>query len=485
MRGKAVQHLGEEAVTAVEELTAAVWTFVKDGWSGLWNLVKDKLTTLVDDVVIAAGTWIVEKAILVAGRWIVGLIATMGWSAIIEGLIALWQFAMWIKDQFQRFWQIIESTVDSVHDFVKGNIQPAADKIEGTLQNLIIPAIDLVAKLLNLGNIAKKVEQIIMSVRKMVDDAIEGVIEAVKKRLGFGKKEEKGKKDEEEGELNARHGRITLATLNEPPVTLPRTKEEELQDLDAAQKVLKLAEAKVEDTAALAEYFDPIQKRFRTSSIEYKKIGARMSVNTKINPEKHSYYSLDERDDLKNKVYPHHTKIEDPITQTLGSTTVGGEMIANPIGPDHRTGTAPGNEIDAVMEKLVTDKGHLKKPDDEREPRGNEKYVRGHLLSEKAGGPGKADNLFPITAQANSEMETKIEKWIKKRLDEGYYLYYRVKITDYRLMRDYHIQSRPPPYELCTALTLIAQRCPRGRRGALEQSMLNERRVTIHSNPIV
>ena len=127
--------------------------------------MKDKLTTLVDDVVVATGTWLVEKAILVVGRWIAGLAATMGVSVIFEALIALWQFVMWLKDQFHRFWMIVKSTVDSVHDFVKGKIEPAANKIEGTLQDLIVPAIDLVAKLLNISNIAKKVEHIIEAVR--------------------------------------------------------------------------------------------------------------------------------------------------------------------------------------------------------------------------------------------------------------------------------------------------------------------------------
>ncbi len=204
LREKAVQHLGEGAVTAVEELFAAIKAFIAEGWAGLWNFVKDKLTSLVDDVVIAMGSWLVEKAILVAGRWVAGLIATFGWSALVEGLIALWQFAMWVKDQFQRFWQIIKSTIDSVHEFVKGQIQPAADTIEGTLQDLIIPAIDLVAKLLNLGNIAKKVEQIIEAVRQMIDEAIDGVVEMLLGTLGI--KSKKASDEEDEGGFDGQVG---------------------------------------------------------------------------------------------------------------------------------------------------------------------------------------------------------------------------------------------------------------------------------------
>jgi hypothetical protein len=198
---KAVQHLGQGSVTAIEELTDAAWTLVAGGWEGLWNLVKDKLTTLVDDVVVATGTWLVEKAILVVGRWIAGLAATMGISVIFEALIALWQFVMWLKDQFHRFWMIVKSTIDSVHEFVKGNIEPAATKIEGTLQDLIVPAIDLVAKLLNISNIAKKVEHIIEAVRGVIDRAVDGVIERLKKTLKSGARKVKAKAGEVAGKL--------------------------------------------------------------------------------------------------------------------------------------------------------------------------------------------------------------------------------------------------------------------------------------------
>jgi hypothetical protein len=188
LRRKAIKYLGETAVTAAEELYQAILELVRDGWGGLWKHIKDELTTLVDDVVIVMGTWLVEKAILVVGRWIVGLIATAGFSAIVEGLIALWQLGRWVIDQFHQFWDIIKSTIDSVHDFVLGNIQPAANTIEATLENLIPPAIDLIAKLLNIGNIPNKIQQVVDGVRGAVDRGIDKVVVGMMKRLGLGGK---------------------------------------------------------------------------------------------------------------------------------------------------------------------------------------------------------------------------------------------------------------------------------------------------------
>ena len=77
-----------------------------------------------------------------------------------------------------------------------------ADKIEGTLASLIAPAIDLVAKLLNIGNIADKVQSVIEGVREMIDGAIDSVFETLKSALGIGgKEEEKPTEGEFDGQI--------------------------------------------------------------------------------------------------------------------------------------------------------------------------------------------------------------------------------------------------------------------------------------------
>ncbi len=198
---KAREHLGDGAVDMIVELMGAVNALMEGGWGGLWEYVQDRLSSLVDDVVIAMGTWLVEKAILVAGRWIAGLAATFGLSAILEALIATWQFAMWIIDQAAMMWGIVSGVIDSVHEFVFGNIAPAAAAIENALADMIPVAIDLVAKLLNIGNIADKVQDIIEGVREMIDGAIDAMFETLLGALGFG-----GDSDEEDGDYDGEVG---------------------------------------------------------------------------------------------------------------------------------------------------------------------------------------------------------------------------------------------------------------------------------------
>ena len=55
------------------------------------------------------------------------------------------------------------------------------------------------------------------------------------------------------------------------------------------------------------------------------------------------------------------------------------------------------------------------------------KYIRGHLLNDNLGGKGENINLFPITANANSQhlrsTETEIKNWILEGSNKKYALY--------------------------------------------------------------
>jgi hypothetical protein len=67
----------------------------------------------------------------------------------------------------------------------------------------------------------------------------------------------------------------------------------------------------------------------------------------------------------------------------------------------------------------------------ERSP---DKYIRGHLLNENLGGRGNAENMFPITGNANSlhlhSTEKKIKNWVlePKKNEPKSWVLYEVKV---------------------------------------------------------
>jgi hypothetical protein len=94
--------------------------------------------------------------------------------------------------------------------------------------------------------------------------------------------------------------------------------------------------------------------------------------------------------------------------QTLkgDSTVVGAHMRIDWLSYDYikkNPGSPPGSGQDGLMDKLVVDP----------KKRSAFKYVRGHLLNEHLGGKGENENLFPITANANSKHLQSTEKYVK------------------------------------------------------------------------
>jgi Domain of unknown function (DUF4157)/DNA/RNA non-specific endonuclease len=107
---------------------------------------------------------------------------------------------------------------------------------------------------------------------------------------------------------------------------------------------------------------------------------------------------------------------------TYSPTTAEGdgtEMIADPLGPDHKLGTEPETggvwhartaALDAIFDK--------------------DSHIAGHLLNHQLGGPGNdSRNLAPITSSANGVHKNQVESHIKRLVNVHHaWVYYRVKI---------------------------------------------------------
>jgi hypothetical protein len=211
--------------------------------------------------------------------------------------------------------------------------------------------------------------------------------------------------------------RVSLDTLNEPPVPMPRTAEQQRQDLDAAARVFELVEAQVEDSEQLSTYFPRIRARFQLTSIGFETEGEETRVSLQINPGVKKVSSeLVKGRGIAGKV--------SNITYSSGtisgsSDTVGLEMVADPLGPDHPAGSGASGQNN-LMGKLVT----------EQTNDADKKYIRGHLLNDNVGGPGQARNQFPITAAANRTHEQQIESRVKTWVNvDRYWVYYKVRVA--------------------------------------------------------
>ncbi|UTW11327.1 eCIS core domain-containing protein [Marinobacterium rhizophilum] len=212
---------------------------------------------------------------------------------------------------------------------------------------------------------------------------------------------------------------LTLAALDQPPAALPRTPEEEQADLNGARQLLMLAKEGADGTAALSEYFQRIRTRFALDEVAYHMEGGRIRIRLRA--------ARQQEVDVDAPVTTGTPGVDlrSQVTHSTGSAagdTVGVGMVADPVGEDHiPNGSGPqSGELAGVMGKLVTDPG-------QRNP---SKYIRGHLLNEQIGGPGTAQNLYPITGQANERHKTLVENPIKNWVKQSHYwVYYSVQVA--------------------------------------------------------
>lgn len=118
--------------------------------------------------------------------------------------------------------------------------------------------------------------------------------------------------------------------------------------------------------------------------------------------------------------YPSEAKfisgtITDPSSKNV--EPVGVEMEAT-IGPDHPRGSAPNQDVARNYINWTKTKWP------------NVTFIRGHLLNDNLGGPGKSANLYPITASANHLHESHIESDVKTHVNTNKGVAkYSVKVT--------------------------------------------------------
>lgn len=213
---------------------------------------------------------------------------------------------------------------------------------------------------------------------------------------------------------------LTLATLNDAPVTTPRTPAEEQIDLNGGRQLVMLAMETCDGTDTLAEYFLRIKTRLALADVAYET--ANGVTRVKLHANQQVYVDVNKPLKGTSPALPLSSNIA--YTQGVAAgDTVGVGMVANPVGPDKiNQGSRPSRAaLAGVMGHLVTN------------PRRNSvsRYIKGHLLNHHIGGPGDNTNMYPITAAANSShlhsVETTVKEWVETH---HYWVYYSVQVRN-------------------------------------------------------
>ncbi|BDA66014.1 hypothetical protein CAL7716_001800 [Calothrix sp. PCC 7716] len=205
-----------------------------------------------------------------------------------------------------------------------------------------------------------------------------------------------------------------------------QSEKDKKKDLAAAEKELQKIISKSENTKEVERHFPALKKKHRLKKLEWDKLGTpSAAVIMEINP-KAVISLVDKKLVLQEQVGKASIKSKQEVTFETGNIDgqlVGKKMEATKLGWNHPQGASPlGGALNILMKKLLT----------EQKGSSNTKtYVKGHLLNDSLGGPGSAQNLYPITGDANNKHERQVESIVKNWVNkEGYWVYYKVEVVN-------------------------------------------------------
>ena len=418
IRAKIVKVLGpngEKIMQGLETAFDIVVALVKGGAAAAWDLIKEKLSDLKDTVVSGIISFVVDTIVKKAIPKLISMF--IPGAGFISAILSIYDTVMVFVEKISKIIQVVTAFIDSIVTIAAGNITAAAKRVESILGGLLSLAISFLAGFLGLGKVTDKIMGVLEKVRGTVDKAIDAVI-------GWIVSKAQGLIGKAKGAVaNWWKAKKPFKTKSGDDHVISYTGEENNAVAIVASKDPKPVTAKLEEFRNLASGPDASDDQKKATGLITQTLNA-----LKLNPNDQAVVSgmqelfeiFDASSPLKEAVYTQKGR-----TIPGDSTVVGASMRIDWLSTafiEKHPGSPPGSGQDGLMEKLVVDP----------KKRSSFKYVRGHLLNENLGGMGENLNLFPITANANSQhlksTEKEIKEWVTPKQNKKQYALYEVNV---------------------------------------------------------
>jgi len=180
--------VGEEHMQSLLEVWQMVQGAISGNWNMLWGLLQGHLTNLKEMVFGKIEEFLTESVIKSGVTWIVSMLNPAG--AFIKACKAIYDIVMFFVNRGSQVMSLVNSVIGSISAIASGNLSAAAGAVEDALAKSIPVAIGFLGSLLGLGNVSGKVQEIIQSVRGLVDQGLNAVFNSkpVQMVVGFIKK---------------------------------------------------------------------------------------------------------------------------------------------------------------------------------------------------------------------------------------------------------------------------------------------------------
>ncbi|GGG26311.1 hypothetical protein GCM10011344_28770 [Dokdonia pacifica] len=421
--------IGEPVMKALETGFELVNILRTEGLAGLWEYIKEQFQDLKATVIDAVMDLIQTQVVQAGIKWLLGLLSPVG--AFVKAVMAIIDVVKFFIERAAQIAELVNAFIDSVSAIASGKVGAVAASIEKALGKAVPVVIGLLASILGIGGLARKVIKLFKKIQKRVEKALVKLWKKIKKlakkflrKIGFGKKKDKGK----EGEQDWDDVRVPFQTEDEKTHTL-------YFDEKGSETVLMVASNPQTFKAFINEVkIDNDDERLRKAHAKAKSIAGNIDERKKDRVGDDKAKKAKKERDIKSMVKALSKYVAVlfgidenglPTTEVLhNSETIGGALMGTRMYAKILTKKGSGGSKPTTVPHKIMDSLLLRKEGK------RSYYVRGHMLNHNIHGPGEWYNMTPLSQKGNKNHLRKAEKAIKTAVESG-------AVVDYTLIVKY------------------------------------------------
>lgn len=174
MRQKAVRLLGEPVVQALELGFEMFQILRTEGVAGIWEYIKEQFNDLKETVIDSIKEMIISQVVDAGIKWVLGLLSPAG--AFVKAAMMIIDIVKFFIERGSQIIALVNAFIDAIRAVAASNVSVIATKIEDALARAVPVIIGLLASILGISDLAKKVQNIIKRIRRRIDKAIDKLI---------------------------------------------------------------------------------------------------------------------------------------------------------------------------------------------------------------------------------------------------------------------------------------------------------------------
>lgn len=258
---------GEQIVGALETTASIVQDVLQNGVGALWDHLAEFVGDIKQTVMDGIQSFVAEQLVRAGIDILLKMTNPIG--GVIKILETVYDFVMFIRENWDRIFTFAQTVYNTVADIAAGNIGGAAAMLENALAQTIPMILDFLARLLNFDGIVDKIQEILEKIRAPINKGIDKVMDLIIKaaqsvikglRGDKGNEEEDEKKNtgEETPEARKDAAKAKLVKLMKAKKTIsPQEMNNALVDLKAEFKLSKVQIESLNKSPKVAFYASP------------------------------------------------------------------------------------------------------------------------------------------------------------------------------------------------------------------------------------